>query len=220
MEDLIRSFGQSHPATQVQVTYGSSGNLYAQIANHAPFDLFYSADTKYPERLSADGLVLAGSGRTYALGRLALVVRRECAPGGVLDGPGILSTPAIRHLAIANPALAPYGRAAQEALGKLGMGDQVAAKLVLGESVEQAAQFFESGAAEAAFLPRSLALLPPLQRVGLVWVVPAEITPPIAHGLVILGRTASPAQAREFDAFLKGPQGRRILGEHGMDVGE
>lgn len=220
MEALMAEFRRAHPDTQVQATYGASGTLFAQITNHAPFDLFYSADTKYPQRLTDAKLSLENSQRVFARGRLVLVVLRDTRLDAVTDHAAVLGSPAIRHIAIANPELAPYGRAAMEAIKSFKLGLDGHSKLALGENVEQTAQFLLSGSAQAAFLPQGLASMQSIQELTTAWVLPDSVAPPIEHGMVILSSTRFPDLAMQFDAFVASPKGRSILSSNGLDAGE
>jgi molybdate transport system substrate-binding protein len=216
LEELRGSFQSSHPGLTVTITYGASGNLYSQLLNKAPFDAFFSADTGYPHRLAEQGLAAPESERIYARGVLVAWV-----PNGSLleldrDGLKALGAPAIKHLAIANPRRAPYGRAAEEALNAAGVYEAVKDRLVLGENVEQTAQFVQSGAAEAGLIPLSLALQPAMKSAGRYAEVPASMHTPIRHGAVITAWAASPAEAREFCDHVMGRAGRSVLARYGL----
>ncbi len=212
LEELERAFEAQHPGVDVRVTYGASGAFFAQIESGAPFDLFFSADREYPAKLVAARL--ANDEVVYAIGRLALWV----PDGSPLDieGRGLagLADPAVRRIAIANPAVAPYGRAAEAALRAAGILDAVAPKLVLGTSVAQAAQFAGSGAADAALLPRSVASSPALAA-GRCVPVPDTLHPPIEQSAVVLGGARAPALARDLLGFVRGAEGQRVLARHG-----
>ncbi len=147
MADLTAEFAKSHPGSAPEVVFGSSGKLYQQIANDAPFDLFFSADINLPRLLKTNGM--AGSEvRPYAFGRLAL-----WSAGGLSGKLSLerLAGDDIRFVAIANPKHAPYGMRAQETLESLGLWDKISPKLVFGENVAQAAQFVDTGAAQARY---------------------------------------------------------------------
>ena len=153
----------------MEIAYGSSGNFFAQIGNRAPFDVFLSADVEYPRRLVSAGIGPANSVFTYAVGRLVVWV----PAGSPLDPATALRDPRVKHVAIANPQHAPYGRAAQAALRSLGLYQSVEPKLVLGENIAQTLQFVESGAADAGIVALSLALAPPVRARGRYWEIPA-----------------------------------------------
>ena len=158
MPELARQF-EATSGHQVRVTYGSSGNFFAQIQNGAPFDVYCSADVDYPKRLEAAGLAEPGTRYDYAIGRLVVWTRGGSAID-VSRGLEALRASAVRRIAIANPDHAPYGRAAVAAMRNAGVYDAVKAKLVLGENISQAAQFVESGNADVALLALAVSLGP------------------------------------------------------------
>jgi molybdate transport system substrate-binding protein len=160
LDDILGGFRRAHPSADIRVVYGSSGNFYTQIRGGAPFDLFLSANLDYPRRLAGDGLAVPESLFTYAVGRIVV-----WAPAGSpLDparlGMRALEAPEVRHVAIANPEHAPYGRAAVAAMKSMGVYDRVSGKLVLGENVAQALQFVESGARPGPLLGSPAGCLP------------------------------------------------------------
>jgi molybdate transport system substrate-binding protein len=214
-EALERAFEAERPATDVTLTLGASGALFAQIGNGAPFDVFLSADREYPARLVE--AKLASGERVYAFGKL--VAWRP--PGSRLDlekeGLAALAHPAVRKIAIANPAVAPFGRATEAALRAAGVLDAVKGKLVLGTSVGQAAQFATTGAADVAFLPASLTLSDELAR-GRVFPVPEALYPRIEQSGVVLASARDPEAARAFLAFIVGEKGRAILAKCGYGL--
>ncbi len=150
---------------RVVLTFGSSGNFFTQIQNGAPFDVFLSADIDYPRRLEREGLAERGSLFEYATGRLVLWTRNDSGID-VRRGLTVLADARVRHIAIANPEHAPYGRAAVAALRHEGLYERVRSKFVLGENISQAAQFAQSGNAEVGVLALSLALSPTLKSSG------------------------------------------------------
>lgn len=182
----------------IRLTFGSSGNFFSQIENGAPFDLFLSADIDYPRTLVEKGRAERGSLYTYALGQLVLWSRDR----DVARGLPLLADATVSRVAIANPAHAPYGRAAMAALKSTGLLAAVQAKLVLGENVSQAAQFVQSGNAQAGLIPLALALSPALSR-GRHAVVPPDLYPPIVQAAVIISRSANRAGAARFLEFLR-----------------
>ena len=216
LADIAKAFHQRHPGVRVEPVYGSSGLFYAQLINHAPFDLFLSADVEYPRKLAQQGLILTGSEFTYAEGRIVLWAGNTSGLNVRRIGLDALRLPALRHIAIANPAHAPYGRAAEAALRSFGLYDAVKDKLVLGENVSQAFQLANSGAAEAAIVPLSLALAPPATR-GAYWEFPSGAYPRIQQGGAIMRWTANPLAAQGFRAFLLAPEGRVILKQYGFE---
>lgn len=213
LDDILVGFRAAQPAVRVEAIYGSSGNLFAQIREGAPFDVFLSADSEYPRRLAGEGL--SDSPFPYALGRLALVVLKDSGldPRSLGD---LLKSPAIRRLAIANPAHAPYGRAAEAALRTWRVYDLVATRLVLGDNVSQAAQFVDTGAAQAGLTALSLVKGRPGKLA--VAEVPESTHPPLDQTGVVLKRTASLEAARAFQNHLTGEAGRAVLARYGFGL--
>jgi molybdate transport system substrate-binding protein len=214
LDDLIKTYSAGQGAVKITPSYGSSGMFYAQLANHAPFDLFLSADARYPQKLAEQGLILPGSEFHYAVGRIVLWTGN----GSGIDVAGLgmqaLRLPAVKHIAIANPAHAPYGQAAEAALRSLGLYDDVKAKLVMGENISQAFQLAQSGAAEAGIVALALTMAPGVG--GHYWEVPMTAYPKLDQSGVILNWTANPEAARQFRAFLLAPEGRAILKRYGF----
>jgi len=211
LDPISREFRTQHPGMTLDINYGSSGNYYTQIRNQAPFDLFLSADFDYPRRLAREGIGRADSLFVYAVGRIVVWV----PAGSPLDPSSALSNRSVRHLAIASPRHAPYGRAAEAALRSMGMYDSVEKKLVLGENIAQTLQFVESGAAEAGIVALSLALAPPMRAKGRYWEIPLTAYPKIEQGGIIL----KPSQAAsDFRSFLLSAAARRILKQYGFSL--
>ena len=215
VEQLERAFEAEDPTADVAVTLGASGVFFAQIRSGAPHDVFLSADREYPARLVEAGL--AADERVYALGRLVAWLPR----GSTLDlerrGLAALADPTVRRIAIANPALAPFGRAAEAALRAAGVYEAVKGKLVLGTSAGQAAQFATTGAADVAFLPASLALEPALAA-GRAVPVPERLHPRIEQSGVVLSSARDREAAGAFLAFLGGEKARAILAKYGYGL--
>jgi molybdate transport system substrate-binding protein len=200
LEELTRPLG-----TSVRIAYGSSGNFYNQIRNGAPFDVFLSADLDYARRLATSPDAVF----SYAVGRIVVWVPSSSQ----LDPENALQSPALRHLAIANPAHAPYGRAAESALRALGLYDTLQPKLVLGENIAQTFQFVQSGAADAGIVALSLALAPKARGQGRYWEIPQSLYPKLEQGGVILQDSAA---ARHFRDLLLSEEGRRVLERYGF----
>jgi molybdate transport system substrate-binding protein len=213
-EEIAAEWKAKNHGVEVRVTYGSSGNFFSQIANGAPFDLFLAADAEFPARVVEKGLA-EGRAFTYAYGKLVAWVPK----GSPLDleqrGLAAVADPTVKKIAIANPRLAPYGRAAQAALQAAGVYEAVKDRIVFGETVSQAAQFVESGNAQIGFLPQSLASAPPLSEEGRSWLVPPSSYPRIEQAGVVLKGAKSAALARDLAAFITGAAGRAALEKHG-----
>jgi molybdate transport system substrate-binding protein len=208
MDEIAAQFQRAHPEVTVKTSYGSSGQLTQQIENGAPYDVFCSADAGYPRKLSGEGFALAGSEFTYAIGRIALWVPSTSPIQ--LTGVNALRDPSIRHIAIANPEHAPYGKAAEAALRSLGLYDELKDKLVYGENVSQTLQYVETGAAEIGIVSESLA------KGGHSWEVPLESYPKMEQGGIIVKTSRNAALAQKFRAFLLSEQGRSILKRYGF----
>lgn len=195
---------------------GSTGKLYAQIANGAPFDAFLAADRERPERLEREGLAVAGSRFTYATGRLTLWSRDP----GALDGDpaAALGRRDLGLLAIANPALAPYGEAARQTLRSLGLWESVEGELVLGETVGQAYALVASGNAELGFVALSYVLSPRNRIRGSRWDVPPGLHAPIRQDAVLLARAAGNPAALGFLEFLRGERAGAVIAAYGYAV--
>lgn len=204
---------------RLKISFGSSGNLFSQIENGAPFDLFFSADVDYPRRLEAAGRVEPGTFYPYANGRIVLWVSN----GSRLDlsrGLSVLLDPAVRKIAIANPRHAPYGRAALAALQREKIHENVEQKLVFGENISQAAQFVESGNADVGILALSLAVAPAMRSKGRYFEIPQNVHPPIEQAAVILKSSQRKQEAQQFLQFLKKPETISLLQEYGFSVAE
>lgn len=192
--------------------FGSAGKIVSQVRNGAPFDVFLSADTDFPDALYKDGLATAQS-RVYAYGTLVLWT------GGQFDlgkGMSILSDPAIHKIAICNPEVGVYGQAAVKAMKSAGLDLTDGAKLVYADSLTQAAQFVDSGVAEIGFLSKSIAIAPAMAGKG-KWVeIPKNSYPPIAQGVVILKHgAANRVDAQRFVDFLFTQKARSIFEKYG-----
>jgi molybdate transport system substrate-binding protein len=206
---------ENETGQKVTLTFGSSGNFYTQIENGAPFDLFLSADINYPRRLEASRLGEPGSLYAYAIGRIVLWTRNDSGID-VRRGLSVLVDPGIRRIAIANPDHAPYGRAAVAALRHERLYEQVRQKFVLGENISQAAQFAQSGGADAGVLALSLALSPALMRSGTYVEIPEAWYPPIEQAAIVIGSSRQKSVARTFIDYLKSPSSVRILQSFGF----
>ncbi len=219
LEEIGRAF-ESATGNHLAVSTGSTGKLAAQIQNGAPFEVLLAADAERPAVLEKDGSAVAGSRFTYARGRLALWSRD---PGLVDAGGKVLATGSFRHLAIANPRLAPYGAAAQEVLAGLGLWERLTPRLVQGEDIGQTYQFVASGAAELGFVALSQVRAgaeggPGGKAQGSLWVVPEASYRPIDQQAVLLAKGKDNPAARAFLDFLKGPAARAVLERFGYGL--
>ena len=194
------------------LTFGSSGEFYAQIAHGAPYEALLSADAERPKRVEQEGLGVAGSRFTYAVGRLALYSR---TPGLVDPAGAVLSGDRFEKLAIADPAAAPYGAAAVQTMKTLGVYDRVRGKIVTGTSIGQAFQFVQTGAAELGFVAWSQVINVPG---GSRWLVPTADHAPIEQQVILLQAGAKNPAARAFLAFLRTPGAVAIIRRYGYEV--
>jgi molybdate transport system substrate-binding protein len=220
LDELVAEFQTNQPAVIVKVTYGSSGNFYAQLQNKAPFDLFLSADVAYPRKLAEAGLALDTNVFLYAVGRLVLWVPNHSQVDLEKLGMQALLAASVKKIAVANPEHAPYGRAAVAAMKSLGVFDQAEPKLVYGENIAQTAQFAQSGAADIGIIALSLAVAPPMREAGRFWTVPLASYPRMAQGGIILKDTKAAAASRVFRDFILGSHGRQVLKRYGFSLPE
>jgi molybdate transport system substrate-binding protein len=217
LDEIVALVAEEQPGIEVTTTYGSSGTFLSQIRNGAPFDLYLSADLAYPRELVEEGLAAEEDLFPYAVGRLVLWAGDggRFDPGGGLTG---LAAPDVRRVAIANPDHAPYGVAAVEALRSAGVYDEVEPKLVFGENVAQAAEFVQSGNADAGTVALSLVRSDPLRDVG-TWVeLPLESYPRLDQGGVVLAAAQDPDAARVVRDAILGPDGAEILARYGFSL--
>ena len=215
LNELAQKF-QTSSGTRVTLSFGASGNLFSQIQAGAPFDIFFSADEEYPRKLVSAGALDADSVRTYAVGHLVLWV-----PNSVPLDPNslqmpLLARPEIARIAIANPQHAPYGRAAMAALEHYGLKDKLSGKLVFGESVSQAAQFVQSGNAQAGLIALSLARSPAMVNAGKYWEIPQDAYPELRQAVGITSRSSNKKAAQTFLDFVSSTEGAATLRKYGL----
>jgi len=211
-DDLAVEF-KKETGIEVQGVFSSSGKIISQVKNGAPFDVFVSADTEYPEALYKDGLAVTKP-RVYAYGVLVLWTTKDL---DLSKGLPLLADVKVQKIAIANPRLAPYGMAATQALENAKLSAAVEHKLVYGESISQTVQFVDSGAADIGFVAKSLVIAPELAGKG-KWVeVPRAGYEPIAQAVVVLkhGAETQSESAHMFIDFLFTPKARAIFEKYG-----
>ncbi len=200
----------------VRVSSASTGKLYAQITNGAPFDVLLAADTERPRLLEASGQGVAASRFTYAIGGLALWSRDPALID--TDCRGSLRHLGKKRLAIANPDTAPYGAAARETLMNLGLWDHLASQLVVGENITQTLHFVSSGNALLGFIAATQAVDTRLPEATCVWPVPPKLHRPIEQQAILLQHAAENAVAKEFLSFLHSAAGRAMIRQHGYTL--
>jgi len=209
---------EKRTGVKVKLSFGASGALTQQIQNGAPFDLFFSADMDYPRQLIAASAADGASLYQYAVGKLVLWVPADSPLDVEHGGMKVLLDPSVKKIAIANPQHAPYGRAAVAALKHYGLYDQLSDRLVLGENVSQAAQFAESGNAQAGFVALAHVTAPAVKGKGKYWEVPAEAYPPLAQGVVVLSHSLRKKEAAEFLEYIKTKDAAEVLRKYGFTL--
>lgn len=220
LDEISRQFTARNKEIHVNITYGSSGNFHSQLLNHAPFDVFLSADVEYARKLAEQGLSAPGGEFVYAIGRIVVWVPTNSPIEVQKLGMRSLQQPSVSHIAIANPRHAPYGRAAEAAMRSTGVYDSVRSKLVFGENVAQTLQFVQSGNAEIGIVALSLAVSPAVRDQGRFWEVPLDSYPKMEQGGVILKWAKDADAAFAFRDFLKKPEGRAIFKKYGFSLPE
>ena len=203
---------------KIKLSFGASGALTQQIQNGAPFDVFFSADMDYPRQLISTNDAEAASLYQYAIGKLVLWVPADSPLDVEHKGMQILLDPSVKKISIANPQHAPYGRAAVAALKHAGLYDQISDRLVLGENISQAAQFVESGNAQAGFVALAHAIAPEMKGKGKYWEVPADFYPLLAQGVVVLAHSQHKKEAAEFEEYIKSKDCTELLRKYGFSV--
>jgi molybdate transport system substrate-binding protein len=215
-KDVTARF-EKQTGNKTRLTYGSSGNFFSQIQNGAPFDLFFSADISFPQKLETAGLTEPGTIYDYAKGQIVIWVP-NASKLDLSKGLPVLMDPAIRKIAIANPLHAPYGSAAVAAMKHEGIYDQVKSKFVMGENISQTAQFVQSGNADVGIVALSLALAPAMKTTGRYVLIPPTDYPPLIQAAVILKSSANKELAKQFLNFLKEPGTVALMEQYGFVV--
>ena len=206
-EELGKAF-TARTGDTVAFSFGATGQLYTQLSQGAPFEVFLAADDKRPALAVQEGFGVAGTVFTYAVGKVVLYSPTI----DVTDGAAVLKANAFQHLAVADPRTAPYGAAGMQVLDRLGLTETVA---VTGENISQALQFIESGNAELGFVALSQVVDKPATQ---VWRVPAEDYAPIRQDAVLTTAGAGDPAAKAFLQFLQGDEGRAIIEKYGYEV--
>jgi molybdate transport system substrate-binding protein len=194
------------------VSAGSTGKLYTQIKEGAPFDVLLAADDETPAKLESEGLAVKGKSFTYAIGKLVL----WSAQAGFVDDKGaVLKKGNFEHLALANPKLAPYGAAGLAVMKAMGVDEALAAKIVQGQSIAQAQQFVATGNAELGFVALSQVAPPDTAVVGSYWLVPAHLYPPILQNAALLSKGAANPAAVALMRYLQGDAAKAVIKAYG-----
>lgn len=219
MDEMLSAFEKINPTIDVEASYGSSGNFYAQIKQGAPFDIFFSADASYPARLEEEGFCVKGQRCLYAIGQIVLWIPGKSSLV-TQKGLDVILGPEVKKLAIANPKHAPYGRVAQEALRYYGLWDKVHDKLVFGENISQTAQFAQTGAADAGIVALSLAISPKMAKDGTYWIIPEVSHSKLEQAYTVLQRGKDKPSVNAFLKFVQGEKGKKILSDYGFVLPE
>ena len=207
LQKLVVEF-EKQTGHKVIASAGSTGKLYAQIKNGAPFQVLLSADDETPARLETENLAVKGSRFTYAVGRLALW---SANPKLIDERPEILKTDKFKHLAIANPASAPYGQAAVQTLEKLNIHKAVQGRIVMGENIAQTYQFVSSGNAELGFVALSQVMVDGQMGAGSFWLVPPSMHDAIRQDAALLTKGKDSSAAKALLTYLQSPTARALI---------
>jgi len=211
MKEIAQRF-EAKSGDKVILTFGSTGKLYAQIRNGAPYDAFFAADIKRPKRLEKESVALPGSRFTYAIGKVVLWSLKP----NVVDANGrVLKTGDFRHLALANPKFAPYGKAAEQIMQKRGVWKALQSRLVMGQNISQAFQFVYSGSATMGFVAYSQIKNLDNSSRGSLWEPPQSLYTTIEQQAVLLKNNAT---AKKFLDFTKNKKAQKIIQKYGYDT--
>ena len=212
LDEVVAAYRHDHPGSQIDVTYGSSGNLLTQIEQGAPFEIFFSADSNYPQQLVDHGKA-SGTPVPYAFGHLVMW-------SASIDMKGVqvadLAQPKFGRIAIANPQHAPYGKRAEEALRAAGIWDQVQSRLVYGDNIAQTAQFAQSGNAQVGLIAESLAIGSSVKGTSVP--VPPSLYEPLKQSFVITQKGAGNALAQDFARYVQSAPAKTILSRYGFNL--
>lgn len=214
MDEIISEYKLTSPHDEIAVIYGSSGKIFTQIQQNAPYDLYFSADITYPKRLAEEGFT-TGLVTPYAIGRIVLWAPNTKFDASKMTLQSLISNDIV-HIAMANPQHAPYGKRAEEALKSVGVWSMVEPKLVFGENIAQAAQFVQTGNAEVGIIALSLALSAPLTTQGNYWLIPETLHTPLEQGFVITKRAQNNPLAKRFSQFMTTSSVRKIMVKYGF----
>ncbi len=214
----IKGNYESQSQNKVNLTFGSTGNLFNQIKQGAPFDVFFAADVDYPKQLAALKLTDEATITLYAVGKLVLWVPKDSKLDIEKLGVQALLDPSVQKIAMANPLHAPYGRAAQQALEHYDLYGKLKDKFVVGENISQAAQFVQTGNAQAGLLALSLALSPAMKNQGRYIEIPADSYNQLLQAVCVLNTAPAKAEAMAFLEYLKTTAPQAILKRYGFTL--
>lgn len=214
MKEIAAEFMKQHPKVVVNTIFGSSGSLFQQLSNNAPFDVFLSANMKYPKALY-DAELSYSAPIVYAIGQLVLWSKSIDVSQ---QGLALLATDKIGKIAYANPDLAPYGKGAIEALKRADIYEKVVGKLIKAENIAQTAQFAVTGNTDAGIIAKSQLQMPAIKDKGYWYQIPTDTYSPIKQGCVALKRDGNQKLAESFVLFLSSPTALKIIDKYGYGV--
>ena len=213
LDEIINEFVRTQPKAKIDAVYGSSGNAYNQILNGAPYDIYFSADVAYPQKLSEQGYTLTAP-RLYGIGRIVL----WSSSLDVTRGLSVLTEKQNIKIAIANPAHAPYGDRTVEALKHYKLYDKLKSQFIYGENVSQASQFCLSGNADAGFLALSIVLSPSVSNKGKWYIIDSASHKPLEQAYVVLRHAKGNKEAFAFAEFVNSAKSKGILEKYGFSL--
>lgn len=213
MDEVVAAYKKHNPKSDIKVTYGSSGNAYQQIINGAPYDIYFSADIMYPQKLAEQGLTVSKP-KLYAIGFIVLWSNQIDVSSGISS----LNDPKLKKLAIANPEHAPYGKRAQESLQYYKLYDKLKDKIILGENISQTAQYAQTGNAEVGILALSLVMSPALKNQGKYFLIDSKSYSPLEQAYVIIKKPKLNTETYKFAKFVATPEARGILKNYGFKL--
>lgn len=211
LDEVITAYKKANPKANIKVTYGSSGNAYHQILNGAPYDIFFSADILYPQKLHEKGMTWSPP-TLYAIGYIVLWSKQIDVSMGI----NALKDPRIKKIAIANPEHAPYGKRAQESLTHYQLLSTLKDKLIFGENISQAAQYTQTGNAEIGILALSLVLSSAMKNQGNYFIIDSKSYTPLEQGFAIIKKNKVNADAVKFAKYIESVEAKKILQSFGF----
>jgi molybdate transport system substrate-binding protein len=216
LSDIVKVYEAANKSEVVKTTFGASGKLVVQITEGAPFDLFFAADTSFPEKLKANGMAV-GEIKPYAVGRVVLLTKKGSGVD-VSHGLNILTSDKVKKIAIANPDVAPYGRAAVEAMKSGGVYEKIESKIVKGENVQQAATYGLTGSADVALVAHSLTLQPAIAKDIDSFLIDQKYHKKMVQAYVMTKKGADNPSAKKFLNFFESKEGDAVMKKYGFTL--
>lgn len=216
LADIVKAYEAANKGDTVKTTFGASGKLTTQITEGAPFDLFFAANISYPEKLKAAGMT-AGEIKPYAVGRLVILTKKSSGID-LKNGVSVLTSDKVKKISIANPDVAPYGKAAVEALKSYGIYEKIESKIVKGENVQQAATFGITGAADVAIVAHSLAVQPTIANQVNTYLIDAKAHNKMVQAYVMTKKGGTNPSAKKFLDFFESKEGDAVMKKYGFTL--